>query len=138
MSRPARLAPLLLLLAAACSAPDLSPRMAPVPMPRSEDNVALEACRAEATRVVQFRDRGDLMRTDETESSRGTFSSAPFSRVETQRMGQQMSRDRLIEECLRGATRASPTNAPAAAAPAVPASIAAPPTGRALPPPGLR
>jgi len=137
MSRQARLAPLLLLLAGACSAPDLSPRLTPVPMPRSEDSAALEACRAEATRVVQFRDRGELMRTDETESSRGTFSSAPFSRVETQRMGQQMSRDRLVEECLRGATRASPTNAPAAApAASIPASL--PATGRALPPPGLR
>ena len=135
MPRPARLVPLLLLLAGACSAPNFSPRPAPVALPGGQDNAALEACRAEATRVVQFRDRGELMRTDETEASRGTFSSAPFGRVETERMGQQMSRDRLIEECLRGANRATP----AAAGGASPGSVATPPAaGRALPPPGLR
>ena len=136
MPRQARLALITLLLAGACSSPQMAPRLAPVPLPRSEDNAALEACRAEATRVVQFRDRGQLMRSDENEAGRGTFSNTPFSRVETERMGQQMSRDRLIEECMRGATRASPAPAPAAAGTPIPASL--PATGRALPPPGVR
>ena len=128
---PRRFAPLLLLLAGACGAVDVSPRLAPVPLPSRENSAALETCRAEATRMVQFRDRGQLMRTDEVESGRGTFSSAPFSRVETERMGQQMNRDRLIADCVRGADRAVPAGAP-------PPGGSPPAAGRAISPPGLR
>jgi len=128
-----RFATLLLLpLAAACGATNLSPRLAPVPLPAFENSAALETCRAEATRMVQFRDRGQLMRTDEVESGRGTFSSAPFSRVETERMGQQITRDRLIADCMRGADRAVPAAAQGAG------SVAPPAANRAIAPPGLR
>jgi hypothetical protein len=98
MPRPAPflLAPLLLALAA-CTAPLGRDSAARQPDPRAD------ACRAEATRVVQWRDRGQLMRSDETESSRGTVTVAPFSRAESDRLGQQMERDRLVAECLRGA-----------------------------------
>jgi len=128
-----RFATLLLLpLAAACGATNVSPRLAPVLLPMSENSVALETCRAEATRMVQFRDRGQLMRTDEVESGRGTFSSVPFSRVETERMGQQITRDRLIADCLRGADRAAPAATQGAG------NVAPPAAGRAIAPPGLR
>jgi len=74
----------------------------PVPAgPRGERDPRYDACREEATRAVQWRDRGQLMRTDETESGRGTVTVAPFSRTEADRMGAQMERDRLIAECLR-------------------------------------
>ncbi|HEV7265099.1 MAG TPA: hypothetical protein VGN83_09295 [Falsiroseomonas sp.] len=70
--------------------------------PRGERDARYEACRAEATRLVQFRERGQTMRSDETESSRGTVTVAPFARAETDRMLAQLERDRIIEECLRG------------------------------------
>ncbi len=91
MPRP--VSPALLLLLAACSAPFGTES-------RRERDPRAEACRTEATRLVQWRDRGQLMRTDETESSRGTTTIAPQSRVESERFGQQMERDRLTRECL--------------------------------------
>lgn len=69
--------------------------------PPAERDPRVEACRAEATRVVQWRDRGQLMRSDETESGRGTVTVAPYSRVESDRAGQQYERDRIVQECLR-------------------------------------
>jgi hypothetical protein len=83
----------------------------PPPVPRGERDARYEACRAEATRVVQFRERGQLMRQDETESGRGTVTVAPFGRVESDRAAAQIDRDRLIADCLRASER------PAAAAP---------------------
>lgn len=92
MSRLLLLLPLLL---GACTAPLGGGSQ------QAERDPRFEACRAEATRLVQFRDRGQLMRQDETESGRGTVTVAPFSRAESDRMGAQMERDRLIAECLR-------------------------------------
>jgi hypothetical protein len=101
-----RLASLLLplLLLAACDSPRLQAARIDVPMggaPRGERDPRLDACRAEATRVVQFRERGQTMRADETESGRGTVTVAPFSRAEDDRAGQQLERDRMIQDCLR-------------------------------------
>jgi hypothetical protein len=101
-----RLATLLLplLLLGACDSPRLQAARVDVPMggaPRDERDARFEACRAEATRVVQFRERGQTMRTDETESGRGTVTVAPFSRTENDRAGQQLERDRIIQECVR-------------------------------------
>jgi hypothetical protein len=101
---PRLASPVLLLLLAACSAPIGVES-------RRERDPRTEACRTEATRLVQWRDRGQLMRTDETESSRGTTTIAPQSRVESDRFGQQMERDRLVRECLA----ASPPGARAGA-----------------------
>ncbi|MGG5808417.1 hypothetical protein [Falsiroseomonas sp. CW058] len=75
---------------------------------RGERDPRLDACRDQATRAVQWRDRGQLMRTDETESGRGTTTVAPFSRTESDRMGAQMERDRLIAECMRNANPVAP------------------------------
>jgi hypothetical protein len=103
-----RLAPLAaLLLLGACSAQlprisALAPISPPPPVPRGERDSRYDACRAEATRVVQYRERGQLMRSDETESGRGTLTVAPYSRLENDRGAAQIDRDRLVAECLRG------------------------------------
>jgi hypothetical protein len=93
---PAKMRPLfvalMLLPVVACARP---------PVESTPDRTRTDACRAEATRLVQWRDRGQLMRTDEAESSRGTFGATPFSRLESDRLGQQFERDRLAAECLR-------------------------------------
>jgi len=58
--------------------------------------------------VVQFRERGQTMRSDETESGRGTVTVAPYGRVESDRMLAQMERDRITQDCLRGARGTAP------------------------------
>jgi hypothetical protein len=127
-----------LLLLGACGAPIPSFSPMPAPVPQGQRDSRYEACREQATRVVQYRERGQLMRSDETESGRGTLTVAPYSRVEADRGAAQIDRDRLIAECLR----ASPTPvrgpgataAPAAEAPPA-TTLRLPPSGRALPPP---
>jgi hypothetical protein len=91
-----RLALLLPVLTVACATP-----FGEEPQPRDPREAA---CRAEATRVVQFRERGQTMRTDETESGRGTITVAPYSRAERDRGLAQMDREALVRDCLRGAT----------------------------------
>ena len=76
--------------------------------PPGQQEADYEACRAEATRVVQFRERGQTMRSDETESGRGTVTVAPYGRVESDRMLAQMERDRITQDCLRGARGTAP------------------------------
>lgn len=131
-----------LLLLGACGAPIPTFSPIPAPVPQGQRDSRYEACREQATRVVQYRERGQLMRSDETESGRGTLTVAPYSRVEADRGAAQIDRDRLIAECLRASPE--PVRGPgAAAAPAAetpPATtIRLPPTGRALPPPtGMR
>lgn len=88
--RPALLLPLLL---AACALPPGEPA------PRRDPREA--ACRAEATRVVQLRERAQTMRMDETESGRGTVTVAPYARAEMDRGLAQMERDRMVRDCLR-------------------------------------
>jgi hypothetical protein len=75
----------------------------PVPTgPRGERDARAEACRAEATRVVQWRDRGQLMRNDEIENrADGNITVAPPSRAESDRLGATFERDRIAAECLR-------------------------------------
>lgn len=73
-----------------------------------QDDRRLAACRAEATRLVQYRDRGQLMRSDEAASQIGTGASSfgsPYTRnrIETDQLGAQVERDRLVAECMRGA-----------------------------------
>jgi hypothetical protein len=88
----------------------------PPTLARGERDPRLDACREQATRAVQWRDRGQLMRSDETESGRGTTTISPYSRVESDRMGAQMERDRLIADCMRNAAPVAPQPAAAPAA----------------------
>jgi hypothetical protein len=85
---------LLPLLLAACTAPLGAP-------PGGEADARRDACLAEATRQVQWRERGQTMRSDETESGRGTVTVAPYGRAESDRMMAQMERDRMVQDCLR-------------------------------------
>lgn len=71
-------------------------------VPVAQRDARYEACLAEATRIVQFRERGQTMRSDETESSRGTVTVSPYFRAESDRMRAQMDRDAMVQECLRG------------------------------------
>jgi hypothetical protein len=102
MPRPALL--ILPLLLAACAQPLPVPPMGGAP--RGERDASVDACRAEADRIVSFRERGQTMRADETESGRGTVTVAPFSRAENDRAMAQMDRDRIIQDCLAGARTA--------------------------------
>lgn len=88
---------LLPVLLAACTAP--------IGRQAAERDPRLDACRAEATRVVQYRERGQTMRSDETESGRGTVTVAPFSRSESDRAMAVMERDRIVADCLRANPR---------------------------------
>jgi outer membrane biogenesis lipoprotein LolB len=87
--------PLAVLLLAGCTAP--------IGRETGQRDSQADACRAEATRVVQWRDRGQLMRSDETESGRGTVTVAPYQRAENDRIAAQIERDRMVAACLRGA-----------------------------------
>ena len=97
MVRPAVL--LLSLLIAGCAAPVGT-------VPSAPDNARLAACRAEAERMVQRRERAQVMRADEAESSRGFVTVAPTGRAANDRGFAQMDRDRLIVDCMRADPRA--------------------------------
>jgi hypothetical protein len=91
----------------------------PVPAtPRGERDARLDACRAEATRVVQYRDRGQLMRLDEIENRRdGNITVAPPSRAESDRLGASFERDRIAAECYRAGQQPQPTTPAGGTAP---------------------
>lgn len=97
MVRPAVL--LLTLLIAGCAAPVGTTPSAP-------DNARLAACQAEAERMVQRRERAQVMRADEAESSRGFVTVAPTGRAANDRSFAQMDRDRIIADCMRADPRA--------------------------------
>lgn len=88
---------------------------APPPVPASERDARYLACRQQATRVVQYRERAQLMRTDETESSRGTIVVAPPERPGWDRDAAQIDRDRMIADCLRASEPPVRQATPAAA-----------------------
>lgn len=104
MLRPALL--LLPALLAACAAPPAP--MPPTPARGASADPRLDACRAEAERMVQRRERGQVMRADETEGGRGFVTVAPFSRAESDRAFAQIDRDRIIADCLAAAPPAIP------------------------------
>lgn len=97
MVRPALL--LLSLLVAGCAATVETAPSAP-------DNARLAACQAEAERMVLRRERAQVMRADEAESSRGFVTVAPSGRAATDRGFAQMDRDRIIADCMRADGRA--------------------------------
>ena len=97
MVRPAVL--LLSLLIAGCAAPVGT-------APSGPDNARLAACQAEAERMVQRRERAQVMRADEAESSRGFVTVAPIGRAASDRGFAQMDRDRIIADCMRADPRA--------------------------------
>jgi len=107
MPRP--ILPLLLLLAA-CNSPSTMqmPNFAlqppPLAAPRGgESNARYQACRAEATRVVLFRERSQVMRADEIGSSVGGFgnsNSVSTFQAQMDRSAAEAEVDRLTRECM--------------------------------------
>jgi hypothetical protein len=107
--------PLVLLLAACSTGSNTSPtsnlqlptfQLQPPPLvaPRGgEANARFTACRAEATRVVQFRERGQTMRDDEIGGSVGSFgNSNAISTLQLQRdrSAAEAEIDRLTRACM--------------------------------------
>ena len=83
--------------------------VAPAPSEAVRDRAAVaEACRRDADRVVQYRDRGQLMREDERDARIGTDSSIYARRTETDRLGRVFERDRIAAECLQQEPRPAP------------------------------
>lgn len=99
-----------LALLAACSGP-------PPPPLRNEANRSNDAtavaCRAEAERVVRYRDRGQVMRSDDYNARVGTTSYLG-PQVITDNIAQVYDRDRIAAECVRGAREGTPSAPPAA------------------------
>ena len=109
MIRPVLALPLLLL--AACADVPLSPP------PVGVGDPALAArCRAEAERLVLFRDRGQTMRNEEMDTRSGTFSAASAN-AQSDRLGQRFELDRITQDCIREAQRAPAPQAPSPAPP---------------------
>jgi hypothetical protein len=111
--QPLALLPALVTVAAlaACAAPP------PATGTDRERAAANAACRAEAERVVRYRDRGQLMRQDDYNARVGTTSNLG-PQVITDQIAQVYDRDRLAAECMRGASGPETPRGPAARAPA--------------------
>jgi hypothetical protein len=114
---------LIALLATGCSIPmygsEDNGRRMPEPRRSEGQGPATQeaACRAEAERVLRFRDRGQIMREDDADARVGLSTATPTVRAETDRLGARFERDRLIQECMRGAGAAAPQSAPQNLAP---------------------
>jgi hypothetical protein len=112
MIRPVFACALSLLLLAGCADVPLSP-----PPVGGGDPALAARCRAEAERLLLFRDRGQAMRNEEMDTRSGTFSAASAN-AQSDRLGQRFELDRLTQDCIREAQRAPAPQAPAAARPA--------------------
>lgn len=90
----------LLLLLGACAAP--APRSAE----QQQQDATVTACRQEAERVMRYRDRGQQMRLDEADSrlGAGAFTGATTGSMSPDRLSSRFQQDRLIDECVRGAS----------------------------------
>ena len=95
-----RLLPLLLVIAAC------APREAP-PSARAAAAGAtpelLRICTAEAERILNYRERGQLMRIESNFGEGDINNDVPSSRLRTEAYQQQTMRDELIRECVRNA-----------------------------------
>jgi len=92
---------------------------------RSDDqrqqDATTAACRADAERTMRYRDRGQLMRTDEAEAriGSGAFTDAVAGSMSTDRLSARFEQSRLVDACVRGANVTPGTTATPAAAPVV-------------------
>ena len=96
-----RFLPLLLVLAAC------APREAPPPSARAAAAGAtpelLRICTQEAERVVNYRERGQLMRRDANFGDSDMTNDVPVARLRSEDFRQQSLRDELIRDCIRNA-----------------------------------
>lgn len=84
----------LLALAACASTPERGPE-------QQQQAAALSACRREAERVINYRDRGQLMRSDDQEARVGVSTYLSF-RPTADRLAATYERDQLAARCVRG------------------------------------
>lgn len=119
------------LLLAACANPAPGPAAPAAGGPDSARTALNTACRAEAERVVRYRDRGQLMREDDYNARVGT-SSYLGPQVMTDQIARIYDRDRLAAECVRNANTSQGAGTQAIEAqPAAPAPAPSPaPTRR--------
>jgi hypothetical protein len=100
-----RLLPLLLVLGACAQ------REAP-PSPRAATAGATpelqRICTQEAERVVNFRERGQLMRADSNFGDSDMTNDVPVARLRSDSFRQQTLRDELIRDCIRNAGTGQP------------------------------
>ena len=100
-----RLLPLLLVIAAC------APHEAP-PSPRGAVAGATpelqRICTQEAERVLNFRERGQLMRADSNFGDSDMTNDVPVARLRSDSFRQQTLRDELIRECIRNAGTGEP------------------------------
>jgi len=100
-----RLLPLLLVIAAC------APREAP-PSPRGAVAGATpelqRICTQEAERVLNFRERGQLMRADSNFGDSDMTNDVPVARLRSDSFRQQTLRDELIRDCIRNAGTGQP------------------------------
>ena len=100
-----RLLPMLLVIAAC------APREAP-PSPRGAVAGATpelqRICTQEAERVVNFRERGQLMRADSNFGDSDMTNDVPVARLRSDSFRQQTLRDELIRDCIRNAGTGQP------------------------------
>ena len=100
--KPLPFALLPVLLAAGCAAP------LPGGSPAQGDRAAVSAaCRSQAERVVNYRDRGQTMRQDEYNARVGTTSYLG-PQVITDQIAQVYDRDRMAAECVRSTDQPRP------------------------------
>ncbi len=69
---------------------------------QQQQAAALAACRREAERVINYRDRGQLMRSDDQEARVGVSTYLSF-RPTADRLAATYERDQLAARCVRGA-----------------------------------
>ena len=112
-----RFLPLLLVLVlAACAqreAPPSSPRAATAGATPELQRI----CTQEAERVVNFRERGQLMRADSNFGDSDMTNDVPTARLRSDSFRQQTLRDELIRECIRNAGTGQPPMDPGAQRP---------------------
>jgi hypothetical protein len=80
----------------------------------AEANARFAACRAEATRVVQFRERGQTMRNDELGSSVGGFGNSnavSTLQVQMDRSAAEAEIDRLTRACMASSSASTSVGA---------------------------
>ena len=68
----------------------------------------LRICTAEAERVVNYRERGQLMRRDANFGDSDMTNDVPTARLRSDDFRQQSLRDELIRECIRNAGTGRP------------------------------
>ncbi|PZW51043.1 hypothetical protein C8P66_101260 [Humitalea rosea] len=96
-----------------CSAPFLLAALVlgacaqPATQPGGARRQVSDACRAEADRVIERRDRGDLLRQDERSARIGVGGGMPPP-SNSEELRRAWDRDRMAAECERGALNPAP------------------------------